>query len=247
MVTWAERARRRRQQRFQRVDMPGPDWQMVKIQPGAPDFLAIGPGGLFLVTVVYQGRNTARLTGDLLVIHGRRRNIGYLRDRAQVVSATLSRRAGVEIPVDPVLALSGAGVLNVYGGPLGVTVTPRRQLPETLNGYGERLAPVTVDKLYTLVTGRRPGAVRLRPPAPVSAEDASRLKELRPNPLLLTAAALLPAEHRADYVEWWQSTITDEAVRTPWQRCRLTVSLLHGAPAQAASLWRARRQVPDRR
>jgi hypothetical protein len=151
------------------------------------------------------------------------------------------------VPVQPVLALSGLGAVDVYGLPRGIAVTTGEALSAALNGYGERLAPRTVDKLYTPAVGRRAGAARLREPAAkVSARDASRLRELRPNLLLLTAAVLLPAEYRAEYVEWWQSTVADETVRTPWQRIRLIGSLLSGAPAQAVSLWSARRQALDR-
>jgi hypothetical protein len=245
------RRRIARQRRQHQIRPLGPGWRVLGVPSArstAPEYLTIGPGGIFLVAVVYQGRIRARVAGDVLqLVTGPRSNIGVLRDRAQRVSVQLSTRAGVAVPVQPVLALSGLGVVDVYGLPRGIVVATGRDLSDVLNGYGERLAPQTVDKLYTLAVGRRAGAVRMRAPAAtVSPRDASRIKELRPNPLLLTAAVLLPAEYRAEYVEWWQSTLADETVRTPWQRIRLIGSLLSGAPAQAVSLWSARRQALDR-
>lgn len=219
-------------------------WRTIEDGPGSPEFLAIGPGGLFLVAVVQQRRSwTVRVAGDVLYIDGRRRNVSDTRKRAMTISRTLSRRAGVRVPVVPAVALSGSGAMRVYGWPSGLLVTSVRELSNDLNQYGERLRSTTIDKLYTLATGRAPAAtVRVRPSTRVPEQDARRLKEIRPNPLLLTAAAMLPAEHRAEYIEWWQSTINDVAVKTPWQRWQLIASLLQGAPRQATFLWLARRR-----
>src|SRR5262249_44868177 len=56
----------------QRVEMLGPQWRVVDYHPEDPDFLAIGPGGIFQVTVVDHGRSTVDLAGDVVQIGGRR-------------------------------------------------------------------------------------------------------------------------------------------------------------------------------
>jgi hypothetical protein len=52
--------------------------------------------------------------------------------------------------VTPVLALSGTGVIDVHGLPKGCVVTSYRELDSLLGAYGQRIAPKTVSKLYSI-------------------------------------------------------------------------------------------------
>ena len=52
--------------------MLGPDWRIVDYHPEDPDFLAIGPGGIFQVTVCDHGRSRVELAGEVVQVNGRR-------------------------------------------------------------------------------------------------------------------------------------------------------------------------------
>jgi len=120
---------------------------------GAHDaFVAIGPGGLFGVTVKSQGRSRVLLSGDTVQINGRRPDyVGETRRVAQAISATFSRAAGgIKVPVVPVLALAGSGPITVYGAPRGIVVMPYRELDNLLRGYGDRISAKTVAKLASI-------------------------------------------------------------------------------------------------
>jgi hypothetical protein len=138
-----------------RLNRLGDDWELVDAAtlgaPNADSFMAIGPGGVFAVTVKSQGRNRVMLSGDTVQIAGRRPDfIGEARRLAGQMSAALSRGAGVKVPVMPVLALSGSGSVSVYGLPRGCLVLPQREVDNVLRAYGERIAPKTVDKLASI-------------------------------------------------------------------------------------------------
>jgi hypothetical protein len=114
-------------------------------------FLAIGPGGVFLVTVKPQGRSRVRLAGDVVQVDGRR--FGYIaeaRKLAEQAGKAISRTAGSTVPVTPVIALAGTGVIDVHGLPKGCVVTSYRELDYILGAYGERIGPGTVNKLYSI-------------------------------------------------------------------------------------------------
>jgi hypothetical protein len=66
------------------------------------------------------------------------------------VGGAISRTAGSRVPVTPVLALSGTGVIDVHGLPKGCIVTSYRELDSLLGAYGQRIAPKTVSKLYSI-------------------------------------------------------------------------------------------------
>ncbi len=148
----AELARGRATTRLARL---GPDWRMVDVAELGllnPDtFLAIGPGGLFSVSVKDQGRTRVRLAGDVVQIDGKR--FGYVAEARKVASAisgALSATAGQHVPVTPVVAFAGTGAIDVHGVPKGVPVTSYRELDHLLRAYGERISVNTVGKLYAM-------------------------------------------------------------------------------------------------
>jgi hypothetical protein len=133
----------------------GAGWKVLDVaelgMPAKNTFLAIGPGGVFLVTVKPQGRSRVRLAGDVVQVDGRR--LGYVaeaRRLAEEASKAMSRTARSTVPVTPVIALAGSGVIDVHGLPKGCLVTSHRELDYILGAYGERIAPGTVSKLYSI-------------------------------------------------------------------------------------------------
>jgi hypothetical protein len=147
-----EAARERTKGRLNRL---GDEWVLIDAAtlglPSHESFLAIGPGGVFAVTVKSQGRNRVLLSGDTVQIAGRRPDyLGEARRLATAMSTALSRSARVRVPVTPVLALAGSGLISVYGLPRGCVVMPYRELDNLLRAYGERIAPRTVDKLASI-------------------------------------------------------------------------------------------------
>jgi hypothetical protein len=139
----------------QRLSSLGPQWEVVDLrevagtEPGT--FLAIGPGGVFAVTVKDHGRAKVGFAGDVVQIDGRRpKYVLEARENANLASTALSRVAGISVPVMPVLAFAGSGVITFYGVPRGCIVSAYQELGRVLNSRGERLAARTVKKLYTL-------------------------------------------------------------------------------------------------
>jgi hypothetical protein len=133
----------------------GPHWQVVDLQKAAGTapmtFLAIGPGGVFAVTVKDHGRTKVSFAGDVVQIDGRRpKYVSEARENARLASTALSRVAGISVPVMPVLAFAGSGVITFYGMPKGCMVTAYQELGRVLNARGQRLAERTVKKLYAL-------------------------------------------------------------------------------------------------
>ncbi|HEY2793700.1 MAG TPA: hypothetical protein VGJ28_15155 [Micromonosporaceae bacterium] len=183
-ITPVEWARRRREEKatkrtdavrnraLGRLHRLGEEWQFIEASSlglGRRDaFLAIGPGGVFAVTVKSQGRSRVRLSGDVLQINGKRLDyIGEARRLGDAMSGALSRTAGKTVPVTAVLALAGSGLISVYGLPKGCVVMPYRELDNLLGAYGERISPPTVAKLASVA--RHPGTtVDLRSDALVS-------------------------------------------------------------------------------
>lgn len=158
----ADRERRRVDQAHSRaahrLTRLGPDWRVVDWQrldtkdpsrESRMSFLAIGPGGIFSVTIRPQGRSRVLMAGDVVQIDGRRPPyVAQARRNATRAAEALSRAAGTQIPVIPVLAFDGTGVISVNGLPKGCVVTTYGELPHVLAAHGIRLAPGTVDKLY---------------------------------------------------------------------------------------------------
>ncbi|OLE25222.1 MAG: hypothetical protein AUG44_16640 [Actinobacteria bacterium 13_1_20CM_3_71_11] len=161
---WARRRRMDREARrdeaardraVTRLAKLGAGWKVLDVAElglaAKNTFLAIGPGGVFLVTVKPQGRSRVRLAGDVVQVDGRR--LGYVaeaRKLAEQASKAMSRTARSTIPVTPVIALAGNGMIDVHGLPKGCVVTSHRELDYILGAYGERIAPGTVSKLYSI-------------------------------------------------------------------------------------------------
>jgi hypothetical protein len=161
---WARRRREEKQVRRveagrertkTRLNRLGDEWELIDAAtlglPAVDAFLAIGPGGVFAVTVKSQGRNRVLLSGDTVQINGRRPDfLGEARRLAAAMSRALSKSAGLRVPITPVLALAGSGPISVFGLPRGCVVMPYRELDNLLRAYGERIAPRTVDKLASI-------------------------------------------------------------------------------------------------
>jgi hypothetical protein len=133
----------------------GEEWHVLDLRElgGAErtSFLAVGPGGVFAVTVKDHGRSRVAFAGDVVQIDGRRpRYVEEARREARAASEALSRSAAVSIPVMPVLAFAGSGKISFYGVPKGCLVTAYHELPRVLNARGQRLAAETVDKVFAL-------------------------------------------------------------------------------------------------
>jgi len=120
-------------------------------QPGAADrtgFLAIGPGGVFAVTVVDHGRSRVMIAGDVVQIDGRRPP--YVADAvrdAKRAGKAISAAVGLQVPVTPALTFVGAGVITFYGLPKGCLVAPHQNLDRLLVAGGNRISAATAQKL----------------------------------------------------------------------------------------------------
>ncbi len=163
-LEWARRRRTEREARraeaargrvVDRLARLGPGWKVLDIAElglsARNTFLAIGPGGVFLVCVKPQGRARVRLAGDVVQVDGRRLSyVAETKKLAQEAAKAISRTAGSQVPVAPVLAFAGNGVIDVHGLPKGCLVTSYRELDHLLGSYGERISSTTVSKLYSI-------------------------------------------------------------------------------------------------
>lgn len=146
---------RRRRAGVRALPLLGPAWQIVDQvttrdfdEPVADRFLAIGPGGVYAVLVVAHGRSRVILAGDVTQIEGRRPDyIAEARRTAREVGRRLSAAAGLPVPVTPVLALDGHGVISVHRLPGDCLVTTRSELDRLLLSGGARISAQTAAKL----------------------------------------------------------------------------------------------------
>jgi hypothetical protein len=139
----------------ERMGALGNEWRVLDLQAAAGsdrmNFLAVGPGGVFAVTVKDHGRSRVSFAGDVVQVDGRRpKYVQEARRNAKLAATALSRTARIAVPVTPVLAFAGSGVISVYGMPKGVIVTSYGELGRVLNARGRRLAEATVRKLFSL-------------------------------------------------------------------------------------------------
>jgi hypothetical protein len=136
----------------QQVEMLGPQWRIVDYHADDPDFLAIGPGGIFQVTVCDHGRSKVMLAGEIVQVNGRRPPyVALARRDAARISEQMSRIAGRRIPVIPVVAFLGTGEIVYYGlPPEGCVVTSLGDVRRALGAHGNRIAQPTIDKLAAL-------------------------------------------------------------------------------------------------
>lgn len=138
-----------------RVEMLGPDWHIVDYHLDDPDFLAVGPGGIFQVTVADHGRDRIELAGDVVQVKGRRYPyVALARRDAARISQQMTAVAGRRIPVVPVVAFLGSGQIVYYGRPPErCVVSSYRDVGRALNAHGNRISPATIQKLV-IVAGR---------------------------------------------------------------------------------------------
>jgi hypothetical protein len=141
----------------QRMGTIGDDWRVLDLKMATgidrTSFLAVGPGGVFAVTVKDHGRSRVQFAGDVVQIDGRRpKYVQEARENAKVAAEALSRMAGVSVPVIPILAFAGSGAINFYGMPKGCLVTSYQELDRVLNSRGARLKQDTVEKLFAVAT-----------------------------------------------------------------------------------------------
>lgn len=173
-LDWARRRRAEREARrieaagaraLSRLDHLGPAWHVVdwprtdlpesypsELRHGVhgerAGFLAIGPSGLFAVTVADHGRSRVMIAGDVVQINGKRPTyVAEARRDAKRASAALSAAVGLNVPVAPVLAFVGSGDISVYGLPKGCLVATHRELDRLLIAGGSRISPATAEKL----------------------------------------------------------------------------------------------------
>jgi hypothetical protein len=147
----ARRRPRDREARLQaavvgRLDRLGPNWHIVD-WPHA-GFLVIGPGGAYAVTILDPGRSRLLVAGDVIQINGQRPPyVSEARRTARHASRALSAATDREVPVKPVLAIVGSGVLSVHGLPRGVLVATEKDLDRLLIAGGARLSPAAASRI----------------------------------------------------------------------------------------------------
>jgi hypothetical protein len=178
---WARRRRAEREARrveaagaraLKVLDHLGPTWHIVdwpraelpiapspsSARPGGEEragFLAIGPSGLFAVTVAEHGRARVLVAGDVIQINGRRPPyVVETRRDARRASRLISRAVGLPVPVTPVLAFVGSGVISIHGVPKDCLIASHRELERILVAGGRRISPSTAEKLSEIA--RRP-------------------------------------------------------------------------------------------
>ncbi|MGC5384055.1 hypothetical protein ACPXCJ_06145 [Micromonospora chalcea] len=168
-----EWARRRRAERGARrleaagaralgqLDHLGPAWHVIewprtdpadmlldRVRDDRAGFLAIGPSGLFAVTIADHGRARVLVAGDVVQINGKRPPyVAEARRDAKRASKALSDAVGLPIPVTPVLTFVGSGVISVYGLPKDCLMATHRELDRLLVAGGNRISPATAEKL----------------------------------------------------------------------------------------------------
>jgi hypothetical protein len=145
-----------------RLDHLGPAWHILDwprtdlptVDSGAAarreqaGFLAIGPGGVFAVTVADHGRSRVLIAGDVVQINGRRPPyVTEARRDARRASKALSAAVGHAVPVVPVLTFVGSGTISAHGLPRDCLVASYRELDRLLIAGGTRISPTTAEKL----------------------------------------------------------------------------------------------------
>ncbi|MDI1461733.1 NERD domain-containing protein [Catellatospora sp. KI3] len=117
-------------------------------QPPAMGFMAIGPGGIFSVSLAQHGRSRVLIAGDVVQIGGRRPPyISQARRDAKRVAKAISAAIGQDVKVFAVLAFLGSGPISVNGLPKECIVTSFRELDRVLESTGSRISHATAAKL----------------------------------------------------------------------------------------------------
>lgn len=172
-LEWARRLRAERDARrveaagaraIGRLDHLGPAWHVVEWpltdtpdhlldldrngEPERTGFLAIGPSGLFAVTIADHGRSRVLVAGDVVQINGKRpAYVAQARRDAKRAAKAMSAAVGHKVPVTPVLTFVGSGDISVYGLPSDCLVATHRELDRLLVAGGNRISPATAEKL----------------------------------------------------------------------------------------------------
>ncbi|GAA2679889.1 MULTISPECIES: hypothetical protein [Actinoplanes] len=170
-MEWARRRRAERESRrmdaagaraLTRLDRLGASWHIVDwpradlsqsyYEPDPTDdragFLAIGPGGVYAVTVADHGRSRVLIAGDVVQINGKRpAYVAEARRDARRAAKALSAAVGLNVPVTPVLTFVGSGVISVHGLPKDCLVATDKQLDRLLLAGGARISAATASKL----------------------------------------------------------------------------------------------------
>ncbi|HYN95807.1 MAG TPA: hypothetical protein VES42_18335 [Pilimelia sp.] len=175
-LDWARRLRAEREARrveaagnraLHRLDHLGAAWHVVEWPrtdaPGTGEagreragFLAIGPSGVFAVTVADHGRARVLIAGDVVQINGRRpAYVAEARRDARRASRALSAAVGKTVPVVPVLTFVGSGTISAHGLPKDCLVASYRELDRLLVAGGRRISATTAVKLSEVA--RHPG------------------------------------------------------------------------------------------
>ena len=131
------------------MEQLGPAWRIVDYHPEDPDFLAIGPGGVFQVTVADVGRTKVQIAGDVVQIAGHRPPyVALARRDASRISKQMSDMAGFRIPVIPVVAFLGSGEISTGASRRRGAWSPRTATSVGRSGRtGTGFAARTVEKL----------------------------------------------------------------------------------------------------
>jgi hypothetical protein len=172
-MDWARKRRAEREARrieaagaraINQLDHLGPAWHVVEwprtdaadgwfdadagVAHERAGFLAIGPSGLFAVTIADHGRSRVMLAGDVVQINGKRPGyVAEARRDAKRAAKALSDAVGLSVPVTPVLTFVGSGVISVYGLPKNCLVATHRELDRLLIAGGRRISTATAEKL----------------------------------------------------------------------------------------------------
>ena len=173
-VDWARRRRAEKEARrleaagaraLTRLDRLGPAWHIVdwprtdsqgyEHDPSddRAGFLAIGPGGVYAVTVADHGRARVLIAGDVVQINGKRpAYVAEARRDAKRAGRAMSSAVGLSVPVTPVLAFVGSGVISVHGLPKDCLVATHKELDRLLIAGGARISPATASKLSAVAS-----------------------------------------------------------------------------------------------
>ncbi len=147
-----------------RLSRLGPDWHLraLPASPGDPSIgtptdhvsiraLAVGPAGLFLLTVVEHGRARILVSGETIRINGRRPDyVDRARRTARRAARELTAAVRTPVLVTPVLVFVGTGVISVNGLPEDCLLCTHRELDRILIAHGTRISPATAAKIDTV-------------------------------------------------------------------------------------------------
>jgi hypothetical protein len=136
-----------------RTDSAQSPWLDAEAGDDRAGFLAIGPGGIFAVTVADHGRARVLIAGDVVQINGKRP--AYITDArrdAKRAGRAMSSAVGLSVPVTPVLAFVGSGVISVHGLPKDCLVATHRELDRLLIAGGARISASTASKLSAVAS-----------------------------------------------------------------------------------------------